>query len=29
MEYWLKAKERGSDSTTLDSKIKEKRYISH
>lgn len=29
MEYWLKAKERGSDSTTLDRKIKEKRYISH
>jgi tetratricopeptide (TPR) repeat protein len=27
MEYWLKAKERGSDSTTIDRKIKEKKYI--
>ena len=29
MEYWLLSRERGSDSTTLDRKIKEKRYISH
>ena len=27
MEYWLLSRERGSDSTTLDRKIKEKKYI--